>query len=453
MTMREYIMSKEKKNNGLLAKFVDSLPSESRKYVPTGCFTLDMALCGGITEDTITVVSGESGSYKSGVTRALVKNYQDKYPTRHILIIDTEQAFDPEYYKDAGVKNIFTGDESSMEEGYGWVIPQRLNNAELIEEVLTVNIPETPELFNNLGLLVIDSVSAILSSKELDSEIGKTMVAPRAMAVTKLCNWSGVVNSMRSERTFPITTVFTAHLRLKAIGGMVMGDPMTEDLPRRGGYIAQNIIRLKSLKDPAKQHMSSKTAQAESALVTGGFTIKKLRQDSKELIAEFAIQRNGETKNTFYNALSVYARAKEFGFLGSQGKTPIHYPEVSFRIIEDTKKWLEENPDILRFYYNLCIAKVREELGMKPVPDDNYLYGEFTETPPPYDPNAPKEEKANTKSLQDFLGSQTRETVSKVTQFIPRTTVEEEPEERTFASVEERERYIEACARAGGMDV
>jgi RecA/RadA recombinase len=435
-------MSKEKKN-GLLTKFISSLPTENKTHIPTGCFTLDMVLCGGITEGTVTVVSGESGSYKSGVTRALVKNYQDKYPERHIIIFDTEQAFSREYYIEAGIRNVFNGREEEMEEGYGWVIPQILNNSECIEEVLTSVLPESPEIYENLGLLVIDSISAIRSSKELDAEIGKTTVAPRAMAVSKLCYWPGIVNSAKPEGAFKITTVWTSHLRLKQIGGVSFGDPVTEDIPTKGGYLAHTVIRLKSLKDPAKQHLSSKTAQADSAMITGGFSVKKIRQDSKELIAEFAIQRNGDDKNTFYNALSVFSRAREFGFLGGQGKTPIHYPNLSFKLIEETKAWLEDTPEILKFYYNLCIAKVREELGMPATPSDNYILGEYTETPPPYSPTAKKSDTPK-KTLEDFLDKPTTST-SKMKQFVPRAIAEaeEEPKARKFSSTEEMEQYME----------
>ena len=67
------------------------------QHLPTGIFTLDMALFGGFPESMINVLIGWESSGKTTISMRVAAAAQRKYPDRRVVFIDAEGTFAPDW--------------------------------------------------------------------------------------------------------------------------------------------------------------------------------------------------------------------------------------------------------------------------------------------------------------------------------------------------------------------
>ncbi|MDD4689618.1 MAG: recombinase RecA [Eubacteriales bacterium] len=167
--------------------------------VSTGSLSLDLALgIGGLPKGRITEIYGPESSGKTTVALHVVAEVQKQGGIA--AFIDAEHALDPKYAKQLGVNT----DELYISQ------PDSGEQALEIAEALVRS--------GAIGVIVIDSVAALVPKAELDGEMGDSHVGLHARLMSQaLRKLSGIINKTNT------VAIFINQLREKI--GVVYGNP------------------------------------------------------------------------------------------------------------------------------------------------------------------------------------------------------------------------------------
>ena len=214
MAKKEIIKEKDNKNKELEA-LMENLQSrfgegavmklgEAHKVnvesVPSGSFSLDLALGGGLPKGRIIEIYGPESSGKTTLALHAVAEIQKT--GGKAAFIDAEHALDPEYAARIGVKT------------KELIISQPDNGEEAL------NIMESLVRSNIINVIVVDSVAALTPKAEIEGEMGASHMGLQARLmsqalrkITALCAKSGTI------------VIFINQIRSKI--GIVYGNPET----------------------------------------------------------------------------------------------------------------------------------------------------------------------------------------------------------------------------------
>ncbi len=169
--------------------------------IPTGNLAIDHALgVGGVPRGRIVEIFGQESAGKSTFCLSVIAQAQRM--ELRCAFIDVENAFDPDYAKKLGVS---VG-------GSNWVFSQPDSGVEALR------VAEKLIKSNAIGVVVVDSVAALVSEQELNGEIGDAAVGAQARLMSSsLRKLSSVI---RSSNT---CCIFTNQLREKI--GIMYGNP------------------------------------------------------------------------------------------------------------------------------------------------------------------------------------------------------------------------------------
>jgi recombination protein RecA len=143
-------------------------PLKGFDAVPTGSLGLDMAIgIGGLPRGRIVEIFGPESSGKTTLALHIIANAQKM--NLKCAIVDAEHAFDPEYAKNLGV-NI--DDLMVSQPDYG-------------EQSLEV--ADRMILDGDIGVMVIDSVAALVPKAELEGEMGDSKMGLHARLMSQAC--------------------------------------------------------------------------------------------------------------------------------------------------------------------------------------------------------------------------------------------------------------------------
>lgn len=191
---------KQKFGEGIIMKLGEAKKVDV-EAIPTGSISLDIALgIGGVPRGRIIEVYGPESSGKTTLALHMVANAQKKGDAA--AFVDAEHALDPEYAKKIGV-NIDDLLVSQPDTG---------------EQAL--DIVETLVRSNAVGIIIIDSVAALVPRAEIEGEMGDTHVGRQARLMSQaLRKLTGVVSRTN------VTVVFINQIRMKI--GVMFGNPET----------------------------------------------------------------------------------------------------------------------------------------------------------------------------------------------------------------------------------
>lgn len=178
-------------------KEVVNIPS-----ISTGSIAIDLALgIGGIPQGRVVEVYGPESSGKTTLTLQTIAEAQKKGMI--CAFIDAEHALDPIYAKNLGVDtdNLIISQPNSGEEAL-----------DIVEGLLNSGA---------VGLIVIDSVSALVPRVELDGDMGQSHVGIQARLMSQALR--KLTPSLQKNNT---TLFFINQIRMK-IGTMGYGSPET----------------------------------------------------------------------------------------------------------------------------------------------------------------------------------------------------------------------------------
>jgi recombination protein RecA len=226
-------LNKMNKDSDQIAFFLDGkegTPTDFTDFISTGATMLDIAVSnrpnGGIAVGRITELTGLEGSGKSLVGAQLIANTQRRGGVA--VLIDTETATNPEFFKAVGI------DMNKL-------VYVHLSTVEDIFDAIT-NIIEkvrTGKEKDKLVTIIVDSVAAASTKKEMEADFGKDGYATdKAIIISKAMR--KITGLLGRER---IALVFTNQLRQK-MNAPAFSDPWTTSGGKAIAFHASTRIRL-----------------------------------------------------------------------------------------------------------------------------------------------------------------------------------------------------------------
>ena len=166
-------------------------PDKGYEVISTGSLQLDTALgIGGLPRGRIVEIYGKESSGKSTISLNVIANAQKM--GLKCLLIDAENAFDPEYADALGVKcdELSYCQPSCGEEG--------------------LEVADRQICTGNIGVVVIDSVAALIPKSELEGAMGDSKMGLHARLMSQACR--KMVSSISKTNTL---CIFINQIRMK----------------------------------------------------------------------------------------------------------------------------------------------------------------------------------------------------------------------------------------------
>jgi recombination protein RecA len=190
---------KSRFGEGAIMKLGDQLHTRV-ETIPSGSFSLDLALGGGLPKGRIIEIYGPESSGKTTLALHAVAEVQRR--GGKAAFIDAEHALDPEYATRIGVKI------------KDLIISQPDNGEEAL------NILESLVRSGIINIIVVDSVAALTPRAEIEGEMGQSHVGLQARLLSQaLRKLTGI-----AAKTGTII-IFINQLRMKI--GIMFGNPET----------------------------------------------------------------------------------------------------------------------------------------------------------------------------------------------------------------------------------
>ena len=144
---------------------ISNLGDVKIERIPTGSYSLDYIMGGGVPRGRIMEIYGEPSSGKSVLSLFMAKNVQKL--GGKVVFLDVENAFSDDFAEKIGVdtKKLFLSREVCAE-----------NVLNMVERLIKTN---------ELDLIIVDSVASMVPNRELEGKVGDAHVAPQARLVSQ----------------------------------------------------------------------------------------------------------------------------------------------------------------------------------------------------------------------------------------------------------------------------
>ncbi|KOG36390.1 MULTISPECIES: recombinase RecA [Streptomyces] len=302
-------------------------PGVPVEVIPTGSIALDLALgVGGLPRGRVVEIYGPESSGKTTLALHAMANAQKA--GRIAAFIDAEYGLDLEYAKRLGV------DTDAL------LVCQPDNGEQALQ------IADTLIHSGALGLIVIDSVAALVPRAEIEGEMGDSHVGLQARLMSQALR--KIAGALSHSGT---TVIFINQLREKI--GVLFGSPETTTGGRALKFYASvrlDIRRIETLKDgtePVGNRTRVKVAKNKVA--------PPFRQAEFDILYGRGISREGELIDLGVQQGLVRKSGAWYTYEGDrlgQGK-------------ENARNFLKDNPDLA----DEIEKKTREKLGIGAKPE------------------------------------------------------------------------------------
>ena len=282
-------------------------PNRKVEAIPTGSLTLDSALgVGGVPRGRITEIYGPESSGKTTLATHIVAEAQKLGGT--CAFIDAEHAFDPNYAEKLGVD----------------IDELLISQPDTGEQAL--NITDTLVRSGALDVIAIDSVSALVPQAELEGDMGDTHVGLQARLMSQaLRKLAGTINRTKTA------LIFINQIRMKI--GVMFGNPETTSGGRALKFyssVRMDIRRIGAVKDGQDVVGNRTRVKVKKNKVAPPF-----QEAEFDLIYGEGISSLGE----------IIDLGTEYDILQKRGSWYSYQDETIAQGRENTKEWLEENPE------------------------------------------------------------------------------------------------------------
>lgn len=228
--------------------------------LPTGIFELDLMLGGGFPRSRLSQLYGAESSGKTMLAYLLIAETQRRGLAA--VLLDVEGTYDAAWAKKCGV------DPDAL-------VVLEPNTVEQCSD-----IAEDFAYADDLGLLIVDSVAALLTQNELESETGKMAVGGSALLATRMMK--KMMTALKKARSNGIDPAILLINQIRTKVGVLYGD--TESLP--GGNAAKFFPTL-NVRLHAKKKVDKAVHPSLNTWATTTATIKKAKLPHTSLSCEF----------------------------------------------------------------------------------------------------------------------------------------------------------------------
>lgn len=293
--------------------------------IPTGSISLDLALGGGVPKGRIVEIYGPESSGKTTLALHVLAEAQKQ--GGQAAFIDAEHALDPQYARKIGV-NV---DDL--------LVSQPDNGEQALE------ITETLVRSNAVDVIVVDSVAALTPRAEIEGEMGDSHMGLQARLMSQaLRKLTAAISKSK------VSVIFINQIRMKI--GVMYGNPETTT----GGNALKfySSVRMDIRRIGQIEGASEKGKELTGNRVRVKIVKNKVAPPFK--VAEFDIMYS---KGISYTG-DLLDLATEYEFVHRAGAF-YNYGELKMgQGRENAKKFLEENPKVIKELTKAVHGKVKE---------------------------------------------------------------------------------------------
>lgn len=327
-------LNKMNKDSDQIAFFLDGreeTPTDFTDFISTGATILDVAISnranGGIAVGRITELTGLEGSGKSLLGAQLIANTQARGGVG--VLIDTETAVNADFFKAVGI------DITKL-------VYVQLQTVEEIFDAITTIIEKvrTGKDKNKLVTIVVDSVAAASTKKEMEADFGKDGYATdKAIIISKAMR--KITGLLGRER---IALVFTNQLRQK-MNAMAFSDPWTTSGGKAIAFHASTRLRLATT-----GKISNSSGDVIGVKVKANVVKNRLGPPHRTAEFEIYFNRGIDDTGAWLSILKENKLVKQAGAWYAY-VDPTTGEETKFQSKEFTK-FLEDNKERKEYLYN-----------------------------------------------------------------------------------------------------
>ena len=278
------------------------------EFIPTGSIALDVALgIGGLPRGRVIEIYGPESSGKTTVALHAIANSQRSGDI--CAFIDAEHALDPEYAKKLGV------DIDAL-------LVSQPDTGEQALEIADMLIRS-----GAIGLIVIDSVAALVPRAEIEGEMGDSHVGLQARLMSQALR--KITGALSNSKT---TCIFINQLREKI--GVMFGNPETTTGGKALKFYASvrlDIRRIEALKD-GQEVVGNRTR----VKVVKNKVAPPFKQAEFDIIYGEGISREG----------SLIDMGVEHGIVRKAGAWYTYDGDQLGQGKENARQFLRDNPDL-----------------------------------------------------------------------------------------------------------
>jgi len=312
---------KRRFGDGAIMKLGDST-SLNVEAIPTGCLALDMALgIGGIPRGRITEIYGPESSGKTTLCQHIIAECQKMGGVA--AFVDVEHALDPTYAERCGVN----------------ISDLYISQPDTGEQAL--EITEALVRSGAVDVIVIDSVAALVPQAEIEGDMGDSHMGLQARLMSQaLRKLTGAIKRSNTA------VVFTNQLRMKI--GVMFGNPETTSGGNALKFYAAvrlDMRRLEAIKQGGDVVGNRVRVRVKKNKVAPPFKMAEL-----DIMFDHGISKEGSILDVGVESGIIEKRGSFYSF----GETRLGQGR------ENTKKFLEENPEIT----NEIEARIRAGVAM-----------------------------------------------------------------------------------------
>lgn len=330
-------LNKMNKDSDQIAFFLDGredTPTDFTDFISTGATILDVAISnrphGGIAVGRITELTGLEGSGKSLLGAQLIANTQRRGGVG--VLIDTETAVNPEFFKAVGI------DTNKL-------VYVHLSTVEEIFDAITTIIEKVRagKDKDKLVTIVVDSVAAASTKKEMEADFGKDGYATdKAIIISKAMR--KITGLLGRER---VALVFTNQLRQK-MNAMAFSDPWTTSGGKAIAFHASTRLRLSTT-----GKISNSAGDVIGVKVKANVVKNRLGPPHRTAEFEIYFNRGIDDTGAWLSIMKENKLVKQAGAWYSYTDA-VTGEETKFQS-KEFAKFLEDNPERKQLIYeNIC---------------------------------------------------------------------------------------------------
>lgn len=272
--------------------------TEKIRRVSSGCWAVDFALGGGLTENRLHEFNGRESSFKTTLSLAALAEYQRTYDDALGVYVDLERTFERKHAKRLGVDldRLLLIDPDDGEQA-----------ANELFDALRINAP----LF-----AILDSLAALRPRKEHEADLEDQLKIMGLQA--KLCSHvlAGVNSRLKRSRFSPDAppTIGVVINQLREKVGLVFGDPTYTPGGRAKDHYYSVTIRLRQESKPVTESVTIAGQKREVVVAKEvNFSIRKNKVGGPQDEADSFVFHYRDTANfdayTFNNAAVAFRHA------------------------------------------------------------------------------------------------------------------------------------------------